>query len=77
LGRRLQRAPPNKIGSWTGIQNFAGNVGGISAVVTGFLIGRTGSYLPGFVLGPVLLIAGLMAYWFIVGELRPPDLSDA
>jgi MFS family permease len=68
----LQRcAPPHKVGLWMGVQNFAGNVGGISALVTGFLIGRTGSYLPGFVLGPVVLMAGLMAYWFIVGELHP------
>ena len=65
-------APPNKVGTWMGIQNFAGNLGGISALVTGFLISRTGSYLPGFVLGPVILVAGLMAYWFIVGELHPP-----
>jgi ACS family D-galactonate transporter-like MFS transporter len=70
-----QCAPPKKIGSWTGIQNFAGNLGGISALVTGFLISRTGSYLPGFVLGPVILVAGLMAYWIIVGELRPPRTS--
>jgi nitrate/nitrite transporter NarK len=69
----LQRcSPPNKIGSWAGVQSFAGNLGGISALVTGFLIARTGSYLPGFVLGPVILVAGLMAYWFVVGELRPP-----
>jgi MFS family permease len=68
-------APPQKIGSWAGIQNFAGNLGGISALVTGFLISRTGSYLPGFALGPVILVAGLMAYWFIVGELRPPQLT--
>jgi nitrate/nitrite transporter NarK len=67
-----QCAPPNKIGAWTGIQNFAGNLGGISALVTGFLIGRTGSYLPGFVLAPVILVSGLLAYWFIVGDLRPP-----
>jgi MFS family permease len=68
-----QCAPPKKIGTWTGIQNFAGNLGGISALVTGFLIGRTGSYLPGFVLGPVILVSGLLAYWFIVGELSPPQ----
>ena len=52
-----------------GRQNITGNVGGISALVTGYLIGRTGSYLPGFLLGPVVLMAGLMAYWFVVGEL--------
>lgn len=65
-------APPGKVGSWMGIQNFVGNLGGISALVTGFLVSRTGSYLPGFLLGPVILLAGLMAYWFVVGELRPP-----
>ncbi len=69
-------SPPNEIGSWAGIQSFAGNLGGISALVTGFLIGRTGSYLPGFVLGPVILVAGLLAYWFIVGELRPPQATE-
>jgi nitrate/nitrite transporter NarK len=68
-------APPEKIGAWAGIQNCAGNLGGISALVTGLLISWTGSYLPGFVLGPVILVAGLMAYWFIVGELRPPHAT--
>ncbi len=73
----LQRcAPPNQIGLWTGVQNFTGNVGGISALVTGYLIGRTGSYLPGFLLGPVVLMAGLMAYWFVVGELGPPPATE-
>ena len=53
------------------MQNGIGNLGGISALVTGFLISRTGSYVPGFVLGPVVLMLGLLAYWFIVGNLRP------
>jgi MFS family permease len=68
----LQRcAPPDEIGAWTGMQNGIGNLGGISSLVMGFLIGRTGSYVPGFVLGPVVLLSGLLAYWFIVGKLRP------
>jgi nitrate/nitrite transporter NarK len=68
----LQRcAPPDEIGAWTGMQNGIGNFGGISALVTGILISRTGSYVPGFVLGPVVLMSGLLAYWFIVGKLRP------
>jgi MFS transporter, ACS family, D-galactonate transporter len=68
----LQRcAPPEEIGAWTGMQNGIGNLGGISALVTGLLISRTGSYVPGFVLGPVVLMSGLLAYWFIVGKLRP------
>ena len=65
-------APPGEIGLWTGIENFAGNLAGIAApLMTGFLISRTGSYSPGFVLAAVILIAGLLAYWFIVGELKP------
>ena len=69
-------APPDKVGTWTGIQNFGGNVGGILApLATGFLIARSGSYLPGFALAAIVLSAGLLAYWYIVGELRPH--SDA
>ena len=65
-------APPEDVGVWTGFENFAGNVGGIIApTATGFLIARTGSYLPGFVLAALVLVTGLLAYWFIVGELKP------
>ncbi len=66
-------APPEKIGIWTGAENFGGNVAGILApLATGFLISRTGSYTPGFALGPAVLLAGLLSYWLIVGELKPP-----
>ncbi len=65
-------APPEEIGVWTGFENFTGNVAGIIApIVTGFLIARTGSYFPGFALAAVLLVTGLLAYWFIVGKLKP------
>ena len=65
-------APSDKVGIWTGAENFAGNVAGIIApLATGFLISRTGSYTPGFALGPAVLLVGLLSYWFIVGELKP------
>jgi len=64
-------APPDRVGVWTGWENFAGNVGGVVApLATGFLIGRTGSYAPGFALAAVVLLAGLLSYWFIVRELK-------
>ncbi len=73
----LQRcAPPGEIGAWTGMQNGIGNLGGISALVTGYLIGRTGSYIPGFALGPIVLLSGTLAYWFIVGKLRPAAVAS-
>ena len=65
-------APPNEVGIWTGIENFAGNIGGVLApIATGFLIARTGSYLSAFTLAAGVLVAGILAYGFIVGELKP------
>ena len=67
-------APKNEVGMWMGFGNFIGNIGGVlSPLVTGILISRTGSYVPAFALAPVILVAGLLAYWFIVGELNPPN----
>jgi MFS family permease len=64
-------APPQEVGVWAGFENFAGNVGGIIApAATGFLIARTGSYLPGFALAALVLLTGLLAYWFVVGKLN-------
>jgi nitrate/nitrite transporter NarK len=64
-------APPDEVGIWTGFENFAGNIGGVLApAITGYLIFRTGTYLPGFALAAGVMVAGLLAYWFIVGELN-------
>jgi len=66
-------APHDEVGVWTGFLNFAGNIGGIAApLVTGFLIAWTGSFVAAFVLGPALLVSGLLAYWFVVGKLESP-----
>ena len=65
-------APREQIGMWSGAVNFIGNLGGaVSPLATGVLIGLTGSYFAGFALAPVVLLAGLLSYWFIVGELKP------
>jgi MFS family permease len=69
-------APPAEVGLWTGVENFAGNIAGsIAPLTTGFLISWTGSYFPGFALAAVTLVAGLLAYWFVVGPL--PDRHTA
>lgn len=65
-------APHEEVGVWTGFENFAGNIGGVGAPwLTGLLIQRTRSYFPGFALAAVVLVSGILAYWFVVGELRP------
>ena len=64
-------APAEGVGVWTGAENFAGNLAGIIApLAVGFLITSFGSYVPGFELASVILFAGVLAYWFVVGELK-------
>jgi ACS family D-galactonate transporter-like MFS transporter len=75
-------APFEKVGIWTGAENFAGNLAGIVApLAVGLLIRRSGSYVPGFELGAIILLLGLLAYWFVVGELKhkssQPDIFVA
>ena len=71
-------APHDEVGVWTGFLNSAGNIGGVAApLITGFLIAWTGSFVSAFVLGPVLLVSGSLAYWFVVGKLETPRNSPA
>jgi MFS transporter, ACS family, D-galactonate transporter len=65
-------APAEEVGIWTGAENFAGNLAGIIApLAVGFLITWHGSYVPGFELASIVLLLGLLAYWFVVGDLKP------
>ena len=70
-------APAEEVGMWSGFQNFIGNIGGVVApVATGFLIGLTGSYLPGFALAAGILLGGIFAYGFVIGEIKPPHQAN-
>jgi len=63
-------APPHEVGLWTGVYNFVGNVAGtLAPLMTGFLVKKTGSYTPPFVLAAVAIAAGQLSFWFIVGRL--------
>jgi nitrate/nitrite transporter NarK len=65
-------APSEHVGIWIGTENFAGNLGGVIApLAIGLLIKSTGSYVPGFALGSIVLLFGILAYWFVIGELKP------
>ena len=70
-------APPNEVGLWTGIENFIGNLAGIIApLATGYIIAKTGAYSSAFALAAIVLVSGLLAYWFIVGKLEPPQVAQ-
>ncbi len=70
-------APRAQIGLWTGVYNFVGNIAGIvSPLITGFLIDRSGSYAPPFMLAAGLIALGPLALWLVIRELRAPEFDE-
>ena len=67
-------APSDQVALWTGVQNCAGNIGGILAPgITGIVIAQRGSYVPAFLVVSVVLIVGMVAYALVVPALRAAD----
>lgn len=65
-------AGPKAAGSWTGVQNAIGNLGGvISPLLTGVVVAQTGSYYLAFATASVMLVLGAGSYLFLVGEVKP------
>lgn len=57
------------VGSVSGIQNFGGNIGGILApALTGFIVHTTNSFALALALVGVVLVMGMLAYWFLIYE---------
>jgi nitrate/nitrite transporter NarK len=65
-------AGPRTAGSWTGIQNAIGNLGGvISPLLTGIVVQQTGSYYFAFAAASAMLIVGAASYLCLVGPITP------
>jgi ACS family glucarate transporter-like MFS transporter len=57
------------VGTVSGIQNFGGNLGAILApMLTGFIAHLTGSFALALALCGVILVAGILVFWFVVEE---------
>lgn len=57
------------VGTVAGIQNFGGNLGGILApALTGFIAHSTGSFALSFAVIGVMLLLGMLAYWFLIAD---------
>jgi ACS family D-galactonate transporter-like MFS transporter len=57
------------VGTVSGIQNFGGNLGAILApLLTGFIAHFTGSFAMALALCGVILVAGVIVFWFVVEE---------
>jgi sugar phosphate permease len=57
-------------GQWTGVQNFIGNLGGVSPIVAGVIVQRTGSFFLAFAVAAGVLIVGAAAYSTLVGRVE-------
>ena len=68
-------APKGSVGSIGGIMNFFNNVMGIAApIVTGYIVGGTGSFANAFITAAAVLLVGIVSYVFILGKIEPiPD----
>jgi MFS family permease len=65
-------AGPKAAGSWTGVQNAVGNLGGVlSPILTGLVVTRTGSYYLAFAMASCILFLGTASYLMLIGEIRP------
>ena len=57
------------VGTVSGIQNFGGNVGGIIApALTGYIAHVTKSFALAFGVAGAVLVVGMLAYWFLIGD---------
>ncbi len=67
-------AGPAASGQWTGWQNAIGNMAGVVApVITGFIVGRLGSFQLAFVASSVVLLAGVGVYQWMLGRVDPVE----
>ncbi len=68
-------APRGGTATIGGIMNFLNNMMGVVApVTTGYVVGATGSFAGAFLVAGLILVIGIVAYVFILGQLEPiPD----
>jgi MFS family permease len=65
-------AGPYAAGRWTGLQNFVGNLAGVTApTVTGFVVDKTGEFFWAFAVASAVVLAGAMVYLFLLGPVEP------
>jgi MFS family permease len=72
-------APANRISTFSAVTNFGGSIGGsLSAVITGYIAQRTGSFAPALILGGAVATAAACLYGFAVGKpIEEPALEHA
>jgi MFS transporter, ACS family, D-galactonate transporter len=65
-------APKGGVGAVGGVMNFSNNMMGVVApIVTGFVLGRTHSFIDAFLVAGLMLLAGVAAFVFLLGRIEP------
>ncbi len=68
--------PKEFVATASGLQNMGGNIGGaLAPAVTGLIVHQTGSFVAGFLLTGVILVAGIACYWFLISPVKQDAAS--
>ena len=71
-------APLNAVSMVAGVQNTVSNIGGvIGPIVTGAIVGATGSFVPALVVSSALIGVAIINYLFLLGKVEPIRLDGA
>lgn len=64
-------APGNSVGKVGSILNTGNQIAGIVApIITGYIVGGTSSFVRAFAVAALLLVAGILAYIFLLGRIE-------
>ena len=65
-------AGPRAAGRWSGLQNFVGNLAGVTApAITGFVVDKTGEFFWAFAVSAGVALIGSTMYLFLLGPVEP------
>ncbi|PLC15580.1 hypothetical protein BV582_15030 [Bacillus paralicheniformis] len=64
-------APKNMTSMVAGIQNTVSNMGGVvGPIITGFIVGATGSFVPALLFSAALIVIAILNYLFLLGKVK-------
>ncbi|HKR42252.1 MAG TPA: MFS transporter [Paraburkholderia sp.] len=70
-------APPNAVSMIAGLQNTVSNLGGvIGPIVTGAIVGATGSFVAALLFSAALIGIAIVNYLFLLGKVEPIQFGD-
>ncbi|MEX3814416.1 MFS transporter [Paraburkholderia sp. BR13439] len=70
-------APPDSVSMVAGLQNTISNLGGVvGPIVTGAIVGATGSFVPALLFSSALIGIAILNYLFLLGKVEPIQFGD-